>query len=212
MGKEKSPGNKGWKQADPERFWRQIARDQHILQIYDHADDLINNLFSFVDDGLKSNETVLIISTREHREQVDERLRQAGHNVFNLRLRDQYICLDASEMLAEFMIHGSPDPLLFRYIVADLVKRAKRSQRRVRAFGEMVAILCEAGNQEAALTLEELWNSYMDVEPFTLFCAYSANLVSGSGLLEKVKHAHDHCITHTSKPLMYISGSGAAVG
>ena len=173
--------------------------------MYDYIDDLISNLFEFVDDGLKSNDAILIISTAEHREKLDERLRLAGHNVFSLRLRDQYICLDASEMLAEFMIHGSPDPLLFRYTIGDLVKRAKRSQRSVRAFGEMVAILWAAGNQEGALALEGLWNTYMDIEPFTLFCAYPAKVVSGSELFDEVRHAHRHCIVQSEKPLLYTS-------
>jgi hypothetical protein len=193
-----------WKQVDPVRFWRQIGRDQHVLQVYDNPGDLITSLFSFVDDGFKSNDAVLIISTPEHREMLDEKLRLAGHNVFSLRLQDQYICLDASETLAEFMIHGSPDPLLFRYAITDLVKRAKRSQRQVRAFGEMVAILWAAGNQDAALALEELWNSYMDVEPFTLFCAYPNSDVSGDGMFEQVQHTHKRCIaTQAGNPLVY---------
>lgn len=184
-----------WQQATPDRFWQQIAREQHVLQLYDCSDDLIDTLFHFVDDGFKSNDAVLIISTHEHRERLDEKLRQAGHNIFSLRLRDQYICLDASEMLVEFMIHGMPDSLLFRYTITDLVKRARRSQRRVRAFGEMVAILWDAGNQEAALALEQLWNNYMDMEPFTLFCAYPQNADDGKSMFEEVRHAHKHCLS-----------------
>ena len=201
----KSKVDDSWIEANPERFWRQIARDKHILQVYKDDTGLINNLFEFVDDGFKSNDAVLIISTPTHRELLDEKLRQAGHNVFSLRLRDQYICLDASEMLSEFMIHGSPDPLLFKYTITDLIKRAKRSQREVRAFGEMVAIIWDAGNQDAAIELEGLWSSYIAMEPFTLFCAYPASAAADDELFQHVHDAHHHCIAPANNPLMYKS-------
>jgi hypothetical protein len=183
-----------WQVAEPERFWRQIAREQHILHTYSNAEDLISTLFTFVDDGFKSNDAVLLISTAEHRQMLDDKLRQEGHNVFSLRLRDQYICIDALEMLAEFTINGYPDPLLFRYTIADLIKRAKRSQRRVRAFGEMVAILWSDGNREGAIALEKLWNNYLDIEPFTLLCAYPDADTAGVSMFEEVHHAHRRCL------------------
>jgi hypothetical protein len=183
-----------WQLADSERFWRQIAREQHILHTYSDTDDLISTLFTFVDDGFKSNDAVLLISTSEHRQMLDDRLRQEGHNVFSLRLRDQYICIDALEMLAEFTINGKPDPLLFSYTVTDLVQRARRSRRHVRAFGEMVAILWSDGNREGAIALEKLWNNYLDMEPFTLLCAYPDKDTAGVNMFEDVHHAHRRCL------------------
>ena len=183
-----------WQLADPERFWRQIAREQHVLHTYSSHSGLVNTLFTFVDDGFKSDDAVLLISLPETRALLDEKLRQAGHNIFSLKLRDQYICIDATEMLAEFMINNVADPLLFRYTISDLTKRARRSRRRVRAFGEMVSILWSGGNHEGALALEHLWNDYLDLEPFTLLCAYPNTATKGIGIFDQVHHAHRRCV------------------
>lgn len=183
-----------WQLADRERFWRQIAREQHIIHTYSSRTDLVNMLFTFVDDGIKSDDAVLVISLPETREPLDEKLQQAGHNIFSLKLRDQYIAIDASEMLAEFMINNAPDPLLFRYTMVDLTKRAKRSQRRVRAVSEMAAVLWSGGNQEAALALEHLWNDYLDMAPFTLLCAHPDAGTAGVGIFEQVHRAHRRCV------------------
>jgi hypothetical protein len=190
-----------WQHADPERFWQHIAREQHILQIYKTTDDLLKTLFTFVDDGLKAGDSVLIIATSQHRQLLDEKLEQAGHNVMSLRLRDQYICLDASATLSQFMVMGMPEPLNFRYTVSDLIKRAKKSQRRMRVFGEMVAILWSSGNHEGAVALEHLWNIYLDMEPFTLLCAYPETGTDGVSMFEEVHHAHRRCVAgHNTNP------------
>ncbi len=50
--------------------------------------------------------------------------------------------------------------------------RAAEGGRRVRAFGEMVALLWTEGNQAAAIRLEELWNELAQTRTFCLYCAY----------------------------------------
>jgi len=42
----------------------------------------------------------------------------------------------------------------------------------VRAFGEMVAVLWERDQREAAIELEELWNELLGHHPFSLMCGY----------------------------------------
>jgi hypothetical protein len=42
----------------------------------------------------------------------------------------------------------------------------------VRAYGEMVDILWQAGNRDAAIRLEEYWNELAKLQTFSLFCAY----------------------------------------
>ncbi len=55
-----------------------------------------------------------------------------------------------------------------------------KGQRRVRIFGEMVALLWEQGNQTAALRLEALWNELRSTtHPFSLLCAYPMSLFVG---------------------------------
>ncbi|MES2317168.1 MAG: MEDS domain-containing protein [Pseudomonadota bacterium] len=70
------------------------------------------------------------------------------------------------------MIDGWPDDNLFRQMVADLLGRVRQHHRKVRAFGEMVALMWRAGQCDAAIHLEHLWSTLCANESFSLFCAY----------------------------------------
>ena len=63
-----------------------------------------------------------------------------------------------------------------------MVAQAAQNGRRVRAFGEMVALLWSEGNQAAAIRLEELWNELALSQTFCLFCAYSMDSLGGRSL------------------------------
>jgi hypothetical protein len=55
--------------------------------------------------------------------------------------------------------------------VSGLLARARANGRRVRAFGEMVALLWEQGHHSATVRLEPQWGSFCRRETFPLFCA-----------------------------------------
>jgi hypothetical protein len=72
-----------------------------------------------------------------------------------------------------FMLNGWPDDYLFEQIVTTLIARAgKGGGRRVRAFGEMVAMLWSQGNAGATVRLEHLWNRMCEQRGLSLLCAY----------------------------------------
>ena len=70
------------------------------------------------------------------------------------------------------MVAGKPDPVLFEATIGSIVERAARGGRTVRVFGEMVAVLWDAGNVTGALALETLWNDMASNRQFFLLCAY----------------------------------------
>src|SRR2546428_415779 len=82
---------------------------------------------------------------------------------------------DAAQTLARVMVDGWPDARRFAEVVGGLIREARthNGDRRVLAFGEMVALLWSEGKREAALRLEQLWNELARHEPFSLYCAYS---------------------------------------
>ncbi len=57
-------------------------------------------------------------------------------------------------------------------MVTDLLQRLQKNDRKIRAFGEMVALLWEQGLNGATVQLENLWNQLHKKSNFTLFCAY----------------------------------------
>jgi hypothetical protein len=183
-------------------FWRDMTYPDHVVEIYDSDQDFLDSLLAFAEAGFSSNESVVVIATGDHLRQLEAKLHNKGHDLFALRLTDQYIALDASKALYEFVIGGSPDAILFRLLASNLMKRAKRSSRKVRAFGEMVAILWAQGNKEGTLCLEQLWSEYMQGEPFSLFCAYPRSCFSGEDALKSINEvckSHSHQISLSSE-------------
>lgn len=163
---------KGWQRAGMDIFWGEIAPCDHILQIYETDDEFITMLERFVTAGIHANEGVIVIATKEHLKALNLRLRKNGLDLFSLTLQDQYIPLPADETLNQFMINGWPDDNLFFHLLTNLLLRARKKDRKVRAFGEMVAVLWSQGYSGATVRLEHLWTRYCELEKFGLLCAY----------------------------------------
>ncbi|HEV2251873.1 MAG TPA: hypothetical protein VGS06_01640, partial [Streptosporangiaceae bacterium] len=72
----------------------------------------------------------------------------------------------------------------FDRVIGSLIADAGRGGRPVRAYGEMVALLWDAGLVNDAVQLEQMWASLGLSHSFSLFCSYPARSVTGDGHLE----------------------------
>jgi len=158
--------------ATTEVLWGEVAPREHAVQLYAHDEVLLEALEGFVGGGLRAGDGIILIATNAHRAALEQRLRARRFNLDIARAEDRYLPMDAEAALARFMVKGWPDPQRFDRLVAGLLKRARGRGRRVRSFGEMVALLWHQGQAEATLRLEALWNQLHAREAFTLFCAY----------------------------------------
>jgi DcmR-like sensory protein len=155
-------------------YWEDLGKCDHAVQIYGDETTFMDALEGFVASGLRKGESVILISTASHMHELEKRLRASWIDIDRARWEDRYIAVLANETLKKFMVRDEPDEALFTQAAADLLKRARGSggDRKVRAFGEMVAILWAERHAGAAIKLENLWNKLQAVEHFPLFCAY----------------------------------------
>jgi CheY-like chemotaxis protein len=108
---------------------------------------------------------------------------------------DRLTILDARQTLERFMLSGELDASRFDDVVGGALRRAPRprSASQVRAYGEMVDLLCADGRSAAAGHLEELWNGLGHAPSFTLLCAYRIDHflhAADRGAYERVCAAH----------------------
>ena len=164
--------NTNWKRVSAEVFWGEIAPSDHVLQIYEDDNVFIDTLAGFVGGGINAGECVIVIATSIHLSLLHQKLTSYGISVPTLIANDRYIPMEAEATLSKFMRNGWPDEELFNSTVSLLIDKATKKKRRVRAFGEMVAILWEKGYQGATVQLEHLWNKFREKNSFSLFCAY----------------------------------------
>ena len=182
-----------WKNANIQVFWGEIAPCQHSVQIYESDKAFFDTLEGFVGSGLVSGDSVVAIALPAHINILNERLQHQGFDITKLKASDQYITIDANELLSKFLVNDWPDEELFNTYISEIITRAKKNNRNVRAFGEMVAVLWGKGHTGATVRLENLWHNLHLQETFTIFCAYPK-----SGFTQNVNESIDTiCDTHS---------------
>lgn len=172
----------------------------HGVQFYSKDSFLLDQLIQFLRPAIASGQSVVLIATASHRDNIFSRLRSCGTEFALAVAQERFLLLDAEETLAKFMVNGRPDPSRFAFVLGSRMVRlsaASRPQGQVVAFGEMVACLMERGRRDAALELEQLWNQLATKYAFQLLCAYPIHLFSrpeDRESLLKVCAEHSHVL------------------
>lgn len=181
--------------------WKQVlaapAAGDHMVQTYQESSFLAETVAHFVAQGLQRGEGIVLIVTQKHGEAFAARLQANGIELRRAKESGQLIFLDAEQTLAAFMHDGMPDWEGFDAAVRPVVNRLKQNFRAVRAYGEMVDLLWQAGNRDASQRLEEFWNTLIEKTPISLLCAYFIDHLdphSYGGPLERVCRHHTHMI------------------
>jgi hypothetical protein len=188
-----------WQQSNIQHFWGELASTDHLIQLYENEQAFITALEGFAGSGFLAGESVIIIGTGEHLKAFNNRLVAHGFDINKLIATDQFLSLDAEETLQNFMLGNHPHEERFFKLVRGLVRRAGQGKRKVRAFGEMVALLWKNGNREATVELEALWNKFCAQENLCLFCAYPKSGLTHTAM-EHVCSMHTKIIAGTMGP------------
>lgn len=178
-----STDRQSWHTSQPQ----QAASSNHNVQFYESDGFLADQIGAFLREGLASGEGCIVIGTPEHRAQIERAMSASGVLLGNAHRTRHYISLDAATVLARFMVDGMPDPGQFAEAIGSIMARVTRGEppRRMRVFGEMVALLWLEGNRTAALRLEDLWNDLYDsAGSFSLYCAYPMRGFAGESFKE----------------------------
>ncbi|MDA0160625.1 MEDS domain-containing protein [Solirubrobacter ginsenosidimutans] len=177
---------------------RAVDDGQHVVQFYVRDAELVEGAGGYLSQGVFAGAVGIVIATEAHRAAFEAHLRSAGVDVAAERDVGTLVWLDAATMLARFMHEGAVDRDAFFEVVGSVVHSAAATRRPVRAYGEMVALLWDAGNVIAAIDLETLWNELGTRVPFSLYCAYRRTSVVGhehADALKRVCHLHSAVVT-----------------
>ncbi|MBC7925255.1 MAG: PAS domain S-box protein [Bryobacteraceae bacterium] len=173
-----------------QEFW-------HGMQLYENSGFLASAIGKFVMEGVARDEPSLIIATANHQCLLDNYLEECGADVGRLRTDKLYVSADAGQTLADFVVDGWPNEERFRRVIGGLLSSmALPTGRKLRAFGEMVALLWKGGQQDAAMELERLWHQLSTDHSFSLLCAYpvAAFEVASESRFQAVCLSHSHVI------------------
>jgi anti-sigma regulatory factor (Ser/Thr protein kinase) len=150
-----------------------------VVQFYRRDDELLARIGAYVAGGLRADGAAVVVASARHRAALEGALSAHGVDLAGGRAAGLLYVADAEEVLGRFLVEGQPDPRRFLDVASQLINEAGAGGRPVYVYGEMVAVLWEAGLLNSAIALEALWNELRSELAFSLFCAYPAGLVAG---------------------------------
>jgi hypothetical protein len=176
------------------------ASHKHLVQFYDDERALAKNVSHYLGEGLRQGEILVAIATPGHVAGFTRELEEQGLEPAAAMRQGRLLFLDAGETLARFMVDGQPDSGRFDDSVGDLIRQlhAQAGDLGLRAYGEMVDVLWNAGHSTAAMRLEALWNELLAANRFSLLCAYQIDVFGKefqAGVLDGVLCAHTRLVS-----------------
>jgi hypothetical protein len=184
--------------------WARLLEDaepaEHVVQLYGEDDQLLTrNVSRYLREGLRRGDGLLVIATPEHSTAFTRQLQEQGEDPSAAVADGRLVVLDAEATLARFMVDGQPDWERFEGVIGDAMRQVRPQPGRngLRAYGEMVGVLWEAGQVSAAIQLEEHWNRLLSSHSFTLFGAYPIDILGSelqTSVLAAIVRAHTHVL------------------
>ena len=149
------------------------APGSHVVQFYENDRFLHGAIAAFFDSPFRNGQPMIMVARPQTFEAVAGRLASAtGRPASEVLSRITFV--DVEDALREVMDGDTPDPARFERSFAALIAGVERSgQGTLRVYGEMVDVLCKAGNHLAAIGLEELWNGLFSGRDISVLCAYA---------------------------------------
>lgn len=168
----------------------------HAAQLYVEPGELADSVAEYFVAGFEAGQPAILMATEEHVSLIAERLAADGWDAARLGEPGLLVVVDAESTLARFMDGRHPSAFAFERVVGGLIDElaARFPERRLRAFGEMVDVLCERGQRDAAVELEELWNRLARTRDFSLLCGYRLDVFDHASQVETLP---DVCRLHT---------------
>jgi hypothetical protein len=170
----------------------------HAVRFYQDTASLCHIVATFLGEGLRRGEPALVIATLEQRVGIAAALAADGLDVELFRQAGFLFELDAAETLATFMPDGdAPDRHRFFEVIGGTLQQiaARQAGRSIRAYGQMVDVLWQAGAHVAAVRVEVLWNQLAATHQFSLLCGYSMGNFYQDGALGEICGQHTHVVS-----------------
>ena len=189
-----------------------LGSHRHVVQFYDRDEELAENAGDYLAAAIAEGGAAVIVATPSHCAGFEARLVAGGVNVGAARRDGSLVCLDATRIAGRLTSGGQVDLAAFGTQFRPAILAAGEAPGPVRIYGEVVALLWAAGQVNAALELEGLWNDLGREIPFSLFCGYPRHLVDSSqhqGAVAEVCRLHTAVVGRPMAGASVTGGSAA---
>jgi len=169
----------------------------HMVYPYSNFEQIVPVVARFAGEGIARGESIVMMVTHEHREAILDSLFQDSIDARGLEKQGRLIFLDAAE---NDLLHDAPSPEAFNAFVGAAVRHgiASAPAGKVRVYGETVNQMCSCGSAEAAVRMEELWNSLEESRYIPVLCGYSLDALRpvSQDLRARILQTHNHVLSN----------------
>jgi CheY-like chemotaxis protein len=169
----------------------------HEAGFYSDDRGLLDGFTEFIGCALKAGNAAVVVATESHRDSLLPRLQAYGLDVAAAIEQGRYVALAAASALSRFMVHDSPDPVMFLGVADKLITTAAKSlvreHPRVAICGECDPPLWTLGNGLAAIRFERLWNMVAKQYDVDILCGYLLSSSQGkenSHIFQRICEQH----------------------
>lgn len=174
-----------------------VRGSPHHVQFYESDLVLAESVASFLAAVVMADGCAVVVATPDHSAAFMSSLRARGIDPDALHAESRLIVRDADEVLSRFMVDGMPDAARFTAAITSVFDALAPGAGEVRIYGEMVALLWDRGDVNAAIALEDHWNDLGRERAFELLCAYPMRAFDDPALgaaFARVCEQHEHVI------------------
>ena len=146
---------------------------RHFAQFHRDAETLTEAAFVFLESGLRHGNSLLIVAPSQRVERMFDRLSSGKFHPKSLIDSGQLAVMDSTPIIEQLVSDGQSEWARLRGMLAPVLSRLGPRGHGTRIYAEIANTLWEAGQTEAAIRLEDLWNALSAAYRFALFCGYT---------------------------------------
>jgi hypothetical protein len=175
--------------------------EYHAVRFYESDRSLARIVAQFLHEGFDGGSPGIVVATANLRAAIIRELTDRSLDVVELQRSRDLLLLDAEETLSTFMMDGRPDARHFKDQMCQVIQgvRGDRADCTVRIFGQMVDVLWQDGERDAAIRLEVLWNQLAQTKAFSLLCGYAMGHFYKDAQRDDICGQHSHIVSADGK-------------
>lgn len=141
---------------------------EHVAAFFQTRAFFLDTVTPFITEGLAAGERVIAIATHAHWNAIAERLERDGVPHGRAAQDGRLILLDADAILEQITVDGRARAEEFGKVLEPLLA----SPARCRIYGELVSLLTQHGDVDAAVAIEELGHEIAQRLGIDVLCGY----------------------------------------
>ncbi|HEY5933844.1 MAG TPA: MEDS domain-containing protein [Kofleriaceae bacterium] len=150
----------------------------HTVELFERHEFPAVSIAHRLAEALDLGHGAAVIAGQEHAAAIEAAL--------GARTDGQLVIIDASAVYAELAASKSTEAL--EALVATPIRALIKRWGRVRVYGELVDVFCQAGDRPGAIELERWWNRQLEHLPIELHCGYAVDSFDDPESLRAFRH------------------------